>query len=46
MIPDTGTQSGLKVGKNVFCLKLSQSPETWEKPVLKKVENFFDFENF
>ena len=33
---DAGTQSGLKVGKNFFRLKLSQSPETWEKPVLKK----------
>ena len=27
---DTGTQIGLKVGKNFFRLKLSQSPETWK----------------
>ena len=33
--------------KNFFRFTLSQIPETMEKPVLKKkVENFFDFENF
>ena len=31
---------------NFFPLKRSQSPETWRKPVLKKVERFFDLENF
>ena len=42
---DAGTQIGLKVGKNFFPIKQSQSPETRRKPVLEKVEKFFDLEN-